>query len=243
MHYDLADVFTATAAVDPGLTQAGLPYAARTVADRVVGHPGWVERGSVAFGASDAQAEEVAQAAHGTVVDNAEIRLRAPAGPRPVRRGRRAAVVRPERRASPPRGHRRLAGARTLPIEEIVPASRRLLLGGPPPRLIDSTVDLLRRADALGLPRAVASAAAGVLIHPGLGELLPVVVTAESVVRGKSAPDAYGGRKAGLAVALPDVGGECGWSASAPLVHEVAVPGGRSARRRSGVRGRKGRIR
>ncbi|MEE1805834.1 HAD family hydrolase [Streptomyces sp. BE133] len=90
----------------------------------------------------------------------------------------------------------RLAGQRTLPVEEIVPASRRLLLGGPPPRLIDSTIDLLRRAEALGLPRAVATAAAGVLIHPvidrlGLGELLPVVVTAESVARGKPAPDAY----------------------------------------------------
>ncbi|MFI9359160.1 HAD family hydrolase [Streptomyces lydicus] len=90
----------------------------------------------------------------------------------------------------------RLAGPRTLPIEEIVPASRRLLLGGPPPQLVDSTIDLLRRAEVLGLPRAVASAAAGVLIHPvierlGLGELLPVVVTAEMVTRGKPAPDAY----------------------------------------------------
>ncbi|MGA5442378.1 HAD family hydrolase [Streptomyces griseoincarnatus] len=90
----------------------------------------------------------------------------------------------------------RLAGRRTLPVEEIVRASRRLLLGGPPPRLIDSTIDLLRRAEVLGLPRAVASAAAGVLVHPfverlGLGTLLPVVVTAESVTRGKPAPDAY----------------------------------------------------
>lgn len=90
----------------------------------------------------------------------------------------------------------RLAGPRTLPVEEIVPTSRRLLLGGPPPRLVDSTMNLLRRAEALGLPRAVASAAAGVLIHPvidrlDLGGLLPVVVTAESVARGKPAPDAY----------------------------------------------------
>lgn len=90
----------------------------------------------------------------------------------------------------------RLAGPRALPIEEIVPASRRLLLNGPPPRLIDSTIHLLRRAEALGLPRAVASAAAGILIHPlierlTLGTLLPVVVTAESVTRGKPAPDAY----------------------------------------------------
>ncbi|MFI6287628.1 HAD family hydrolase [Streptomyces sp. NPDC051018] len=90
----------------------------------------------------------------------------------------------------------RLAGPRTLPVEEIVPASQGLLLNGPPPRLIDSTIGLLRRADALGLPRAVASAAAGVLIHPvidrlGLGALLPVVVTAESVARGKPAPDSY----------------------------------------------------
>ncbi|MEU0027462.1 HAD family phosphatase [Streptomyces sp. NPDC006335] len=90
----------------------------------------------------------------------------------------------------------RLAGRRTLPVEEIVHASRLLLLGGPPPRLIDSTIDLLRRAEVLGLPRAVASAAAGVLVHHfvqrlGLGMLLPVVVTAESVTRGKPAPDAY----------------------------------------------------
>ncbi|MEU8354241.1 HAD family phosphatase [Streptomyces sp. NPDC048845] len=90
----------------------------------------------------------------------------------------------------------RLAGPRTLPVEEIVPASQRLLLNGPPPRLIDSTMKLLRRAEALGLPRAVASAAAGVLIHPvidrlDLGGLLPVVVTAESVARGKPAPDPY----------------------------------------------------
>ncbi|MEW1760456.1 HAD family phosphatase [Streptomyces cyaneofuscatus] len=90
----------------------------------------------------------------------------------------------------------RLAGPRTLPVEEIVPASRRLLLSGPPPQLIASTMDLLHRAEALGLPRAVASAAGGVLIHPvierlGLGELLPVVVTAEMVARGKPAPDAY----------------------------------------------------
>ncbi|MDQ0408822.1 HAD family phosphatase [Streptomyces sp. NPDC000349] len=90
----------------------------------------------------------------------------------------------------------RLSGPRTLPVGEIVQASRRLLLGGPPPRLIDSTVELLRRAEALGLPRAVASAAAGILIHPvierlGLGALLPVVVTAESVAQAKPAPDAY----------------------------------------------------
>ncbi|MFF8992471.1 HAD family hydrolase [Streptomyces sp. NPDC014983] len=90
----------------------------------------------------------------------------------------------------------RLAGPRTLPVEEIVPVSRRLLLNGPPPQLIDSTMNLLRQAEAQGLPRAVASAAAGVLIHPvidrlNLGELLPVVVTAESVARGKPAPDAY----------------------------------------------------
>ncbi|WP_406432225.1 HAD-IA family hydrolase [Streptomyces sp. NBC_00631] len=77
-----------------------------------------------------------------------------------------------------------------------MPASRSLLLNGPPPQLIDSTISLLRHAEALRLPRAVASAAAGVLIHPvidrlGLGALLPVVVTAESVARGKPAPEAY----------------------------------------------------
>ncbi|MEU1824118.1 HAD family phosphatase [Streptomyces abikoensis] len=90
----------------------------------------------------------------------------------------------------------RLADPRTLPVEKIVPASRRLLLNGPPPRLIDSTIGLLRRAEALGLPRAVASAATRALVHPvidrlSLGALLPVVVTAESVARGKPAPDAY----------------------------------------------------
>ncbi|MGW4200917.1 HAD family hydrolase [Streptomyces sp. NPDC004726] len=90
----------------------------------------------------------------------------------------------------------RLAGPRTLPVEDIVRTSRRLLLTGPPPRLIDSTITLLHRAEALRLPRAVASAAAGALVHPaidrlGLKALLPVVVTAESVPRGKPAPDAY----------------------------------------------------
>ncbi|MCK9870278.1 HAD family phosphatase [Nocardiopsis dassonvillei] len=90
----------------------------------------------------------------------------------------------------------RLASPRTLPVEEIVSTSRRLLLNGPPPRLIDSTIALLNRAAALGLPRAVASSAAGVLVHPaidrlGLRTLLPVVVTAESVPSGKPAPDAY----------------------------------------------------
>lgn len=89
-----------------------------------------------------------------------------------------------------------LAGPRTLPVEDVIAASRRQLLTGPPPRLIDSTIALLHRAEALGLPRAVASAAAGALVHPaidrlGLKTLLPVVVTAESVPRGKPAPDAY----------------------------------------------------
>jgi len=90
----------------------------------------------------------------------------------------------------------RLAGPRPLPADDIVDTSRRLLLTGPPPRLIDSTLALLARAAVLGLPRAVASSAAGVLVHwaidrLGLGTLLPVVVTAESVPRGKPAPDAY----------------------------------------------------
>lgn len=90
----------------------------------------------------------------------------------------------------------RLADSRTLPVEDVVDTSRRLLLTGPPPRLIDSTVALLDRAAVLRLPRAVASSAAGVLVHSaiarlGLGTLLPVVVTAESVPRGKPAPDAY----------------------------------------------------
>lgn len=89
-----------------------------------------------------------------------------------------------------------LTSPRTLPVEEIVSTSRRLLLNGPPPRLIENTIVLLHRAAALGLPRAVASAAAGVLVHPaidrlGLRTLLPVVVTAESVPSGKPAPDAY----------------------------------------------------
>lgn len=89
-----------------------------------------------------------------------------------------------------------LAGPLPLPVEEVVATSRHLLLGGPPPRLIDNTMNLLRRAKARGLPRAIASAAAGALIHPvidqlSLGELLPVIVTAESVARGKPAPDPY----------------------------------------------------
>lgn len=89
-----------------------------------------------------------------------------------------------------------LAGRRELPVEEVVRASRHRLLNGPPPEVITATLDLLEQARARRIPRAVASSAAAVLVHSGierlgLEELLPVVVTVESVPRGKPAPDVY----------------------------------------------------
>ncbi|WP_316527575.1 HAD-IA family hydrolase [Kitasatospora brasiliensis] len=92
-----------------------------------------------------------------------------------------------------------LAADLTLPIppvEEVVAHSRTALLAGPAPLPIACTVDLLRAANALGIPVAVASSAATVLVHDGiqrlgLQALLPVVVTLDDVPCGKPAPDAY----------------------------------------------------
>ena len=89
-----------------------------------------------------------------------------------------------------------LAGERELPVEEVVHASRQRLLNGPPPVVITATLELLEQARARRIPRAVASSAAAVLVHTGierlgLNGLLPIVVTAESVARGKPAPDVY----------------------------------------------------
>ncbi|MFJ3946170.1 HAD family hydrolase [Streptomyces griseoaurantiacus] len=89
-----------------------------------------------------------------------------------------------------------LADGRELPAEEVVHASRQLLLNGPPPEVITATLDLLQQACARRIPRAVASSAAAVLVHTGIKRLgldclLPVVVTVESVARGKPAPDVY----------------------------------------------------
>lgn len=91
---------------------------------------------------------------------------------------------------------RDLAGERELPVEEVIRASRQHLLTGAPPAVIRATLELLEQARARRMPRAVASSAAAVLVHTGieclgLSGLLPVVVTAESVARGKPAPDVY----------------------------------------------------
>lgn len=91
---------------------------------------------------------------------------------------------------------RALTDAADLPVDDIVLTSRGILLNGPAPEPIEATLDLLHEAHRRGLPRAVASSAAGVLVHRaitqlGLGQLLPVVVTAEDVTRGKPAADAY----------------------------------------------------
>ncbi|KOT46764.1 hypothetical protein ADK41_00770 [Streptomyces caelestis] len=89
-----------------------------------------------------------------------------------------------------------LADGREVPVEEVVGASRHRLLNGPPPEVITATLDLLEQARARSIPRAVASSAAAILVHTGierlgLDRLLPVVVTVESVARGKPAPDVY----------------------------------------------------
>ncbi|GAA4981507.1 HAD family phosphatase [Kitasatospora paranensis] len=82
------------------------------------------------------------------------------------------------------------------PAEEVVARSRAALLADPAPRPIPCTLDLLQTAGSLGLPLAVASSAAAVLVHDGIQRLglqamLPVVVTLDDVPRGKPAPDAY----------------------------------------------------
>ncbi|MED7950415.1 HAD family hydrolase [Streptomyces sp. BE303] len=82
------------------------------------------------------------------------------------------------------------------PVEEVVARSRAALLAGPAPDPIPCTLALLHAAHRLGLPLAVASSAAAVLVHHGIHQLglqslLPVAVTLDDVPRGKPAPDAY----------------------------------------------------
>ncbi|MFF0413444.1 HAD family hydrolase [Kitasatospora sp. NPDC004745] len=136
----------------------------------------------------------------GTVVDNTD-----------VRRAALHAALAPHGIPVPAERYRALAGlpvraviARLAvdaallppPVEEVVARSRAALLAGPAPRPIPCTLDLLHTARSLGIPLAVASSAAAVLVHDGiqrldLGSLLPVVVTLDDVPRGKPAPDAY----------------------------------------------------
>ncbi|MFF4924205.1 HAD family hydrolase [Kitasatospora sp. NPDC001261] len=82
------------------------------------------------------------------------------------------------------------------PVEEVVARSRAALLAGPAPDPVPCTLALLHTAHGLGLPLAVASSAAAVLVHLGIHQLglqalLPVAVTHDDVPRGKPAPDAY----------------------------------------------------
>ncbi|MEV8100202.1 HAD family phosphatase [Kitasatospora sp. NPDC085879] len=82
------------------------------------------------------------------------------------------------------------------PAEEVVARSRGALLAGPAPHPLPCTLNLLHTARSLGIPLAVASSAAAVLVHDGvqrlgLQALLSVVVTLDDVPRGKPAPDAY----------------------------------------------------
>jgi len=81
-------------------------------------------------------------------------------------------------------------------LEDVLARSRAALLGGPTPDLIPCTLELLHAALRIAVPRAVASSAAGVLVHHGieklhLAELLPIIVTFDDVPRGKPAPDVY----------------------------------------------------
>ncbi|MFD5922844.1 HAD family hydrolase [Kitasatospora sp. NPDC058201] len=136
----------------------------------------------------------------GTVADNTDARHAA-----------LQAALAPHAIAVPANRYRALAG---LPVREVIallaadagfPApsvkdgvarSRAALLAGPPPQPIPCTLELLHTARSLGIPVAVASSAAAVLVHDGihrlgLGALLPVAVTLDDVLRGKPAPDVY----------------------------------------------------
>ncbi|MFJ1708719.1 HAD family hydrolase [Kitasatospora sp. NPDC088346] len=136
----------------------------------------------------------------GTVVDNTAARLAA-----------LRAALEPHDLAVPVDRYRQLAGlpvrdviaalatdvSLTIPaLEEVVARSRAALLTGPDPDPIPCTLDLLHAALGVGIPVAVASSAAAVLVHHGihrlgLTEVLPVVVTLDDVAQGKPAPDAY----------------------------------------------------
>ncbi|MFJ9446422.1 HAD family hydrolase [Kitasatospora sp. NPDC101235] len=82
------------------------------------------------------------------------------------------------------------------PVDEVIARSRAALLAGPPPDPIPCTLALLHAAHRRGLPLAVASSAAAVLVRHGIHQLglqalLPVAVTLDDVPRGKPEPDAY----------------------------------------------------
>jgi beta-phosphoglucomutase-like phosphatase (HAD superfamily) len=81
-------------------------------------------------------------------------------------------------------------------VDQVIAASRRLLLTGPPPTPVAATLALLHRARTEQIPCAVASSAARVLVEAGISALqlravFAAVVTAECTPRGKPAPDLY----------------------------------------------------
>ncbi|MEV4709592.1 HAD family phosphatase [Actinoplanes sp. NPDC049316] len=84
-----------------------------------------------------------------------------------------------------------------LPTRTIIGASRaRLLAGLDQLRPIAATIELLDAAIDRGLPCAVASGAARVLVDEGiralnLGHLFTATITREDVTRGKPAPDLF----------------------------------------------------
>ncbi|MEU1284505.1 HAD family phosphatase [Kitasatospora sp. NPDC005856] len=123
------------------------------------------------------------------------------------------------------------------PAEEVVARSRAELLAGPAPHPVPCTLDLLHTTRSHGIPLAVASSAAAVLVYdgiqqPGRQALLSVVVTLDDVPRGKPAPDAYleAGRRLGAAptrcLAVDDA--EDGIAAAlAAGMHTLAIHHGR----------------
>lgn len=94
---------------------------------------------------------------------------------------------------------RRIPGARHLPLEQIVTASRSgLLASTSPATLVANTtvLDLAEYANTRGLPCAIATGSAAVLVTAGLDALgrpnmFRPIVTREDVEHGKPAPDTY----------------------------------------------------
>lgn len=86
-----------------------------------------------------------------------------------------------------------------LPLDEIIATSRATLLASTTPdtiAAIPAAVELARQARAVGLPCAVASGAAAVLVIAGLDvlglrDLFDAVVAREDVTHGKPAPDVF----------------------------------------------------
>ncbi|MGH4013760.1 MAG: HAD family hydrolase [Pseudonocardiaceae bacterium] len=120
----------------------------------------------------------------------------------------------------------------TFPIEQVLAASRAHLLTATTPDTlipIPVAVTLARQARAVGLPCAVASGAAAVLVNAGLEVLdlreeFQAVVTRDDVEHGKPAPDAFHEAAHRLGIA-PE--------------HYLAVedaPDGLTAARRAGMR-------